>query len=359
MARIIDLTTEAGAYGTRLLGEMGHEVIRVEPPSGDSLRRLAPHLGEADLESSAYHRFWNAGKKSFTPDPATTQGRRQLLELVRRSDAVVSSLPLALDERLFFEANPELLLVRLDDGGPELCVYARSGLMAITGDPSSSPVLMGGHIPLSAVGTYLAIATSGALLVQQLTGKGQTVDVSAQQALSALAEQALIEYQSAGEVVERRGSRGGITSVAGALPCKDGHWMVSAPPSPQGWANFLQLTQIPQLMQDEGLSSEAARKEKKDYILDTISEWSSNYEAEGLVERAQQHHVPATPVTSPHQLTRDPQLIARGFLREIDDPKHGRLHVPAGALAALWGTDLAPAPRLGEHNEEILKMLEL
>jgi crotonobetainyl-CoA:carnitine CoA-transferase CaiB-like acyl-CoA transferase len=358
MARIVDLTGEAGAYGTRLLAEMGHTVVRVEPASGDAVRRLGPFLGgEPDLESGAFHRFWNAGKQSFTPHLGTEEGRRQLLELVRRSDALVASLPLPVDEAQLMEANPDLVLVRLDDGAPELCLYARSGLMAITGDPSSSPVLMGGHIPLSAVGTYLAIAASSALLVQQMTGRGQTVDVSAQQCLSALAEQATIEYQSAGEVLERRGGRGGITAVAGAIPCADGHWMLSAPPSASGWASFLELTQIPALMEDKTLSDEAARKEKKDYILDTVADWSTGFPADELVERAQKLHVPATPVTTPLHLTQDAQLIARGFLRETDDPAYGKLHVPAGALAALWSSSLAPAPRLGQHNEEILRAL--
>jgi crotonobetainyl-CoA:carnitine CoA-transferase CaiB-like acyl-CoA transferase len=358
MSRIIDLTSETGAYGAHLLAEMGHDVVRVEPPSGDRVRGMAPLIGpEGDSESSAFHQYWNAGKRSLTLDLKSEQGKRTLLALVRKSDAMVASLPLPVDEAALREANPRLVLVRLDDGPPEICAYARSGLMAITGDPSSSPVLMGGHIPLSAIGTYLATAASAALMVQQITGQGQAVDVSAQQCLGALAEQTTIEFQSAGEVLERRGKRGGVTAVAGALACRDGYWMVSAPPTSRGWVNFLEMTKIPALMEDASLVEEASRKEKKDFILDTVEAWSADKDAGPLVERAQELHLPATPVTTALHLTNDPQLEARGFLREIDHPRFGRVKVPAGALAALWGTKMRNAPRLGEHNAEILAEL--
>jgi formyl-CoA transferase len=358
MARILDLTSEVGAYGAKLLAEMGHDVIRVEPPSGDALRRLAPFLGDApDLESSAFHQYWNAGKRSFAADLGTEEGRRLLLALVGKSDAVVASLPLPLEEAALFEANPNLLLVRLDDGPGELLAYARSGLMGITGDPEGSPLLMGGHIPLSAVGTYLAIATASALFVRRRTGKGQAVDVSAQQCLSGLCEQAMVEYVSAGEVMQRRGPRGGITAVAGALPCADGHWMISAPPSKDGWENFLKMVRHPALLADPSLSQEAMRKEKKDFILDTVAEWSTPFKRDELVEQAQGHHIPASPVTTPLDLIDDPQLRARGFLRDVEHPLFGKVSFPIGALAALWRRTPSTAPRLGEHNAEIAREL--
>ena len=95
MALILDLTGEAGAYGARLLAEMGHEVIRVEPPDGDALRGMAPQIGGLPgPEGSAFHQYLNAGKQSFTPRLDTAQGRQLFLDLVARADAVVASLPL-------------------------------------------------------------------------------------------------------------------------------------------------------------------------------------------------------------------------------------------------------------------------
>jgi crotonobetainyl-CoA:carnitine CoA-transferase CaiB-like acyl-CoA transferase len=354
MARVLDLTSEVGAYGTRLLAELGHDVVRVEPQAGDAVRRLDPHLRAAsDLDAGAFHQFLNAGKRSFAVDLTTDEGRRRLLALAATSDAVVASLPLPLDEDELRAANPDLALVLVDDGPGELCAYARSGLLAITGEPDGKPVLLGGHIPYSAVGVYVAMATAAALFA----GGGQVVDVSAPQCLAALGEQVWIEYCASGELLERLGSRGGITALAGALPCADGHWMVSVPPSPQGWENFVRMVPDPAFKDDASMADEAARRERKNEILDRVALWSQTRNKHEIVEEAQRLHIPAAPVLSPLDLTQDAQLLARGFLRPTDHPDFGRINFPVGALATLFGTDVPPAPRLGQHNAAILREL--
>jgi crotonobetainyl-CoA:carnitine CoA-transferase CaiB-like acyl-CoA transferase len=354
MPRILDLTSEVGAYGTRLLAELGHDVVRIENPAGDAVRRLDPHLRAAsDIEASAFHQFLNAGKRSFALDLATEDGRRRLLALAATADAVVASLPLPLGEDELRAANPDLALILIDDGPGELCAYARSGLLAITGEPDGRPVLLGGHIPYSAVGIYVAMATAAALFA----GGGQVVDVSAPQCLAALGEQVWIEYCASGELLERLGSRGGITALAGALPCADGHWMVSVPPSPQGWENFVQMVPDPAFKDDASMADEAARRERKNEILDRVALWSQSRSKHEIVEEAQRLHIPAAPVLSPLDLTQDAQLLARGFLRPTDHPDFGRINFPVGALATLFGTDVPAAPRLGQHNAAILREL--
>jgi len=359
MARVLDFTSEVGAYGTRLLAELGHDVVRVERPHGDALRRLHPYLGaKPNQDSSAFHQFLNAGKRSFAPDLGTEKGRRLLLALVAKADAVVASLPLPLGEDALTAANPDLVLVRIDDGPPELCAFASSGLLAITGEPDGRPVLLGGHVPYGAVGIYVAMAAAAALFAKEETGAGQVVDLSAQQCLAALAEQVWIEYGASGESLERLGSRGGITALAGALPCADGHWMVSVPPSPQGWANFVELVPDPVFKDDGSMADEAMRRERKNEILDRVALWSERRNKHEIVEEAQRRHIPAAPVLSPLDLTHDPQLLSRGFLRAVDHPDFGRINFPLGALASLWGTALPFAPRLGQDNASILKELE-
>lgn len=358
MARILDLASEVGAYGTRLLAELGHDVVRVESPDGDTLRRQSPHLGaDANIESGAFHQFLNAGKKSFAADLGTEEGRQVLLTLAAKADAVVASLPLPLDEALLIAANPALVLVLIDDGPPELCAVASSGLLAITGEPGGRPVLLGGHAAYSAVGIYVALATTAALFAREVLGAGQVVDLSARQCLAALAEQMWIEYNASGELLERLGSRGGITALAGALACKDGHWMVSVPPTPQGWANFVQLVPDPAFKDDASMADEAMRRERKNEILDRVELWSSQRNRDEIVDAAQHLHIPASPVLSPLDLTGDPQLLSRGFLRAVDHPDFGGINFPVGALASLWGRDLNFAPRLGQDNAAILKAI--
>ena len=358
MARILDLTSDVGAYGTRLLAELGHDVIRVESPKGDTLRRLEPHLDAAPgLEGGAFHQFLNTGKRSVAVDLATTEGRKLLLALVKTADAVVASLPLPIEQREILAANPDLVLVRLDDGEPELCNVASTGLLAITGEPDGKPTLLGGHVPSSAVGVYLAMAVAAAIFGKELTGTGSVVDVSGAQCLATLAEQVWVEYSVSGEALERLGSRGGITALAGALPCADGHWMVSVPPDPRGWTNFVQLVPDPAFKDDSSMADEAFRRDRKDEILDLVGVWSSSRNKHQIVQQAQDLHIPATPVLNPLELVDDPQLLARGFLRPVDHPNFGKMNFPMGALASMTGQAMSFAPRLGQDTAAILTEL--
>jgi crotonobetainyl-CoA:carnitine CoA-transferase CaiB-like acyl-CoA transferase len=358
MARILDLTTHAAVYATRLLAEAGHDVVRVEPPQGDALRRLEPFLGHTpDLEHGAYHQFFNAGKRSLALDLSSAAGRETLLALCRTADALVATLPLPIDEAQLLAANPRLVLTTVDDPDPELCVYARSGLLSITGHPGAEPALLGGHAVYAATGLYTAVATAAALYAQAIGGQGQVVRVSVQQCLESLMEQAMLTYTAHGKGSERRGLRGAVTAVSGAYPCADGYWMISVPATPEGWASFVDWTQDPALLADPSLADEAERRDKQGFILDRLETWASALPKDELVVEAQRRHIPASPVTSPLDLVRDPQLVARGFLREVEHPRFGHIFYPAGAVASVRGTCPTLAPALGEHNAEILAEL--
>jgi crotonobetainyl-CoA:carnitine CoA-transferase CaiB-like acyl-CoA transferase len=358
MSRIIDLTEHSGAYAARLLAETGHDVIRVEPPEGDRLRRLGPYLGgKPGLETGSYHQFLNAGKRSLTLNLESPACRKIFLDLVKSADAVLANLPLPVDEAVLLEARPDLVLVTIEDGEPELCAVARSGLLAITGHPRERPVLLGGHVVYAAIGLHVAVAAAAALYVLQQTGAGQVVSVSAQQCLQGLAEQAMVAYTSTGKVTERHGYRGAITAVSGAFPCADGYWMVSVPHTPEGWVKFMDWVQDPVLMAETALSDEAERNAKKDLILDRLAEWSKKFKKAEIVAEAQRRHIPASPVSTAFDLAQDPQLIARGFLTEVDHPLFGKILFPAGAIASVLGRKLEPAPGLGQHSAEILAEL--
>lgn len=358
MGRILDLTGHSAVYATRLLGEVGHDVIRIDPREGDALRRLGPHLQNLhDLEHGAYHQFLNAGKRSVTLNVESSVGRRVLMELCATADAMVANGPLPVEADLLQAANPRLVMTVVEDGDPELCAYARSGLMSITGHPGQRPALMGGHVVYAATGLYVAVATAAAMNVAQETGYGQTVSVSVRQCMESLFEQAMVTYTSTGRSTERRGYRGAVTAVSGAFPCSDGYWMISVPHSPEGWTKFMDWVQDPILLADASLSDEANRSAKKDFILDRLGTWSQNFQKEELVVESQRRHIPASPVATPLDLAHDPQLIARGFLEEVDHPEFGPILFPVGAIASLTGVRLGPAPRLGQHNAEVLAEL--
>jgi crotonobetainyl-CoA:carnitine CoA-transferase CaiB-like acyl-CoA transferase len=115
--------------------------------------------------------------------------------------------------------------------------------------------------------------------------------------------------------------------------------------------------QDPILSQDATLADEAERRAKKDFVIDRLENWTERFSKEDLVVQSQERHTPAAPVSVPSDLVDDPQLRARGFLRELAHPDLGTMLFPVGALATLKGAPPVPAPRLGQHNSELLAEL--
>lgn len=355
MARIFELTSFTGAYATRLLAEAGHEVVRLDSRAGDEVRRTGPFLREkADLDHGAFHQFLNAGKRSLSIDFSQALGREVLSSVLKTADALVIDSPSSLESHSLVEADSDLIVIRVQEEPSELGAFARSGLLSLTGQPDEEPRVLGGQVSLSATGLYAAIATVLALLQRDLTGKGQTVTVSAIQCLESFMEQAMLEYTFLGNGTERKGNRGRITALSGALKCKDGHFVISQIHGRESWRRFVDWVQDPVLSGDPSLAEEEKQETGQNFILGRVEAWASRFNKLELVEEAQKRHMPASPVSTPLDLVRDPQLLARGFLSEIEHPTLGAIPFPHGAIAATLDRKLAPAPDIGQHNREIL-----
>jgi len=356
VARVVEMTGHPAAYAGRLLAEAGHDVIRVESPTGDELRRLGPYLGgTVDPEHGAFHQFFNAGKRSLSLDVSSADGRAVWLDLVRSADVAILSRPLAVSADTLRDVNRRLVVVESDgEERPELLAYARAGLLSLTGQPDETPVLMGGHVIYAATGLWVAMAVASGMLVQRMRGIGQAITVDLQQAMEVFYDHAADVYATTGKSSERRGFRGNVMAASGAFPCADGYWMLSVSYAPERWAKLMDWVQDPVLMNDPSLTEEAGRAQKRDLILDRLAEWSKGFKKAEAVTQAQSLHITASPVSTTKDLVEDPQLVARGFLREMDHPEFGRMLFPVGATASLRGSTLTPAPKLGEHNAEIL-----
>ena len=170
---------------TRLLAEAGHRLVRIEPTSRRRRAAASGRFcgGQQDVEHGAYHQFLNAGKESIALDLDTPKGREVLRALAAKADCAIVTQPFAIDAEWFLNANPKIAVVEVDDVGNELCDYARSGLLSLTGHPDGKPVLLGGHAVLSVIGLYVAVAASAALMAAQISGEGQHVEVSAEQCM--------------------------------------------------------------------------------------------------------------------------------------------------------------------------------
>ena len=356
MARVLDLTRHAGVYATRLLVELGHDVIRIESPAGDDLRRSGPFLGGVpDIEDGAYHQFFNAGKRSLALDVTTADGREVFERLARTADVIIASAPLPVEEERLRALRPDVVLVVITgDERPELCAYARAGLLALTGQPGSAPVLMGGHIVYAATGTWVMAAAAAAILVQQLTGEGQTVTVDIQACLETFLDHAVENFTVRGRPTERRGQRGAVTPISGAFPSADGFWLLSLHDSRERWESLMEWMQDPVLGDDESLLVYDERLKHCDMILDRIDTWAKGYPKKELVAEAQRRRIPCAPVNTSLELAEDEQLIDRGFLVGVEHPTHGVMLFPRGALATVWDSAVGFAPELGSSNQQLL-----
>jgi crotonobetainyl-CoA:carnitine CoA-transferase CaiB-like acyl-CoA transferase len=356
MARVLDLASQAGVYATRLLAEQGHEVIRIESPRGDALRRVGPFLGGVpDIDDGAYHQFFNSGKQSLAVDIMAAEGREIFERLIKTADVGVASDPLPFSAAEIQTLNPRLVITVLtEEDRPELCAYARSGLLSITGHPGSMPVLMGGHIVYAATGLWVMVATTAAMLVQTMTGKGQIVKVDIQQCFESFLDHAVENFTARGRSTERRGHRGSVTPVSGAFPSSDGYWMLSLSDSTERWKSLMSWMKDPVLADDESLLNYDARLAQRDMILDRVGSWSATLTKLELVTAAQKRRIPSAPVSTSLELAEDEQLIERGFLVTADHPIHGPMQFPRGALATIWDRHVAFAPRLGAANTDIL-----
>ena len=257
-------------------------------------------------------------------------------------------------KRKFRAINPRVVLTMLTgEELPELSAYARAGLLSITGHPDQAPVLIGGHIIYAATGLWVMAATATAMLVQQMSGKGQLVNVNIQQCFETFLDMAVENLTTRGRATERRGhQRGGSTGVR----CfdVDGFWMLSLSDSLERWRTLVDWMQDPVLADDPALANYDARLAQRDMILDRIGTWAQAFSKLELVGQAQSRHIPAAPVSTSLELANDAQLIDRRFLVEVEHPLHGRMLFPRGALATLWDRTLALAPRLGAEINAIL-----
>lgn len=285
-------------------------------------------------------------------------GRQVFMRLAQSAQVVLLPDTAGIDAQSLVAANPDLVVViTVDDLEDELCAAARSGLLYITGEPDSPPMVPGAHVCYAIVGLHVALAVSAAMLGFAESGAERIIRVSVQECLMSMLEQAMVAYQATGKVARRQGYKGAVTAVSGAFPCADGYWMLSVPPTPGGWTRLVEWIDDPVLKNDKDLESEAARQANKEMILDRIEQWSSKFTKEELVTQGQDRRIPVTPVSTPGELLNDAQLLGRGFLREIEHPVLGRLRVPMGAIAGATGRCVGHAPRLGEHTSELLQEL--
>lgn len=269
--RVIDLTDESCVYATKMLADLGAQVIRIEPPGGDALRKLPPfdrHTGE-----SMFHAFMNVNKLSVTLDLESGEGRDLFRRLVGTAAIVVESCPPGVLEAAdigysaFAQAQPQLVwtsITAFGQDGPragwtmdDLVAQAMGGLLTLTGLPDRPPLRLFGEQTCYIAGLHGAAGTLIAYWHALASGDGQHVDVSIQDCVAHTLENAIQYYTAEGTVRARQRDR--ADPGAGIFPCADGQIFLMAGLSmiSSAWHNLVDL------MVAEGIEGAAALKDER------------------------------------------------------------------------------------------------
>ncbi len=375
--RILDLTDEKGTFCTKLLADLGADVIKVEPPSGDKTRAKGPFFqDDIHPEKSLYFLYYNTNKRSITLDLSHHDGRAIFKRLVQKADAVVEtftpgyldSLGLAYDS--LSALNPRLVMVSITPFGQtgpwnrykssDLIVMAASGYMQVTGEPDEPPVRPGNEQSHFAPSQYAAVTLLAALYWRDnCSNEGQYIDVSMQEACITYYQDqhpaALWHFKN--QNVIRVGRTSNIVVPLGIYPCKDG-WIGLGLARADEWDRLAQwvyeVTGDEVILEDRFKGATQARAPYIDEITAMLVNFCSHYTKEEMFKEGQRRDLVFVPVAYTSELPGDPQLEAMNFWVDLEHPIVGSLKYPLGIF---YSADMPlckrPAPLLGQDNEKI------
>ncbi|MCV7380472.1 CoA transferase [Mycobacterium alsense] len=377
--RIVDLTAFwAGPAATHLLAAFGADVVKVESiQRPDGIRYSGGMRTDVDdwWEYGWVFHAMNTNKRSVTLDLGSDRGRALFLRLAAGADVVIENFSPRVMENFGLTAdallnvNPKLVVARMPAFGLEGPWRDRvgfaptmeqiAGLAWVTGLPEAPPVTPRGACdPLA--GVHAAFAVLAALSFAARTGSGQQVELPMlETVLNATAVQA-IESEVFGVTLGRRGNRGHCETIQNIYRCAgDDDWIAVTVRDDVQWRALVGVLGGPAWC-DESLATVAGRRERADDIDRRLHEWFAGQPRESAVQLLAGAGVPAAPVVSPSLVTENPQLRDRGFLEALDHPSTGAGLYPCPPFARLAGQDRwlrRPPPRLGAHNEEVLRDL--
>lgn len=368
--RIIDLTwILGGPFATQLLAQMGAEIIKVEPPSGDQSRTYPPFTAEGD---SAYYMSINRGKKSVVLDLKKPEAREALYDLVREADVIMYGYTPDVPKRLGidFESlqriNPRIVLgqlIGLHDEGPygevpcvDIIAQALGGLMSITGEPNGEPVRIGYQIADLAAGLYLSNGVLGALIKAGKTGKGSKVQVSLVDCQLALLTWQAQRYFATGEIPTPMGSRSSSFAPSQAFRCGDGRFVAVSGVSDGFWKQLCEAVGAPQLVDDPRFASQALRLKNVDAVAEELGRRFDQDTARNWAKILWDARLPAGMVRNVAEALSDPLTQMRNMVEQVRVPgTDAMMNFLGNPLKHEGSAFLDFPPRLGEHTRVVLR----
>ncbi len=343
----------AGPFAARLLGDLGAEVIKVEPPEGDLARRLYPE--HSDDEPGSLFDYLNWNKRGLALDAASEDGAARLRALLATADVLIESAPPGTSEpfevQRIAEAHPSLVhasVTPFGQDGPRagwrtapIVDWAMSGYMYFAGDPSRPPLMLPGYQAEFHAGQAVAIAALTALHAREGSQRGQHIDVSVQEAALTTHAWNAVSWTHAGHVLRRLGSD--------LFRCRDGwvHWMRRG-----NEQNLFVLIERHDLLDDPRFAELEIWRDPDSELWNLVREWCLEQPMLEVYRRAQELRIAVAPVNTVADLLASEQLAIRsGFVSPHPDAPDLRYPASPLGLTDTPATVRHPAPRLDEHRD--------
>ncbi|MBX3628278.1 MAG: CoA transferase [Rhizobacter sp.] len=370
----------AGSYTTKILADMGAEVVKIESAQRlDSLRMAAPYRdGVPGVNRSGYFADRNTSKRSITVDMKHPRALALVRRLIEKSDIVANNFtPGVMDKfGLGYEAvkvmKPDIIYLAMSmqgAQGPErdylgygASMVSLTGLHDLSGLPDREPAGTGtnypDHIPNPC---HAAFALLAALRHRRRTGQGQSIDLAQVEPTVALLGPTLLDLTVNGRVQTRQGNRHAILAPHGVYPCQgDDRWIAIAVADDAGWLQLCNALAQPAWAADARWAGAEGRRADADEIDTAIATATTSWKAEDLMARLQSRGVSAGVVNNASDVIHhDPQLAHRGHWLALDHAEMGRAlyNMPPFRCSRTPVGLQGPAPRLGEHTREVLREL--
>ncbi len=374
--RVVDLTqVMAGPFCTMILGDLGADVVKVEPPGrGDISRRMGGQGMELEGEDNAPFLALNRNKRSVALNLKDEAQLRAFYSLVESADVVVENFRPGVTERLgidydrLVEHRPDLIYASISgfgQSGPyarrpgfDLIAQGMSGIMSVTGEPGGKPVKCGVPISDLSAGLYAAVAILAAYVHRQRTGQGQYLDTSLFEAALSLSVWESAELWSTGSVPRPFGSAHRLNAPYQALKTAEGYVIVGAVSRKQ-WESLCEVVGRPGLADDERFRTNRARMDHLNELVRELEDALASATSEEWVERLVEAGVPAGPIYDYRKVFDDPHTKVREMVLEYTHPVEGAVKTLGFPykMRATPARIRRPAPLLGEHDEEIFAEL--
>jgi crotonobetainyl-CoA:carnitine CoA-transferase CaiB-like acyl-CoA transferase len=366
--RVLDLSRlVAGNMLSLQLADFGADVVKIEPPEGDSLR----HWRDAGHE--LWWKVYGRNKRSVVLNLRQPPAREALLRLVRKADVFIENYrpgtleQMALGPDVLLAANADLIIVRISGFGQSgpyaplpgfgTLVEAMSGVAARTGFADREPVLPPFPLADMTAGLYGAFATMAALRArEQGHARGQVIDLSLLESVfSVIGPEAAI-YEKTGLLKERIGSASHTSAPRNAYRCTDGGYVAMSASTQAMARRVFEAIGRPEMIEDARFCTNSARVKHRALVEDAVGAWFASHTREQALAHMRERGVTVAPVYTIADALDDAHFRAREIVRDVEDNDLGKvpMHGMVPRLSQTPGVWRRPAPRLGEHTDAVL-----